>query len=80
MAPEEEQSFTEDQLHLYLEQLGLNGNAHLSPPGKKRETKGWHALHIVTFHWILKYWKLATRFLGSYKFNEPRTMEAIGRK
>ena len=40
MTPDEEWFYTEDWLHLYVPKLGLDGNAHLPPPGKKKGSKG----------------------------------------
>ena len=40
MTPDEERFYTEDRLHLYVPKLGLDGNAHLSPPGKKKGSEG----------------------------------------
>ena len=40
MTPNEERFCTENRLHLYVPKLGLDGNAHLSPPEKKKGSKG----------------------------------------
>ena len=40
MTPDEERLCTEDRLHLYVPKLGLDGNTHLSPPEKKKGSKG----------------------------------------
>ena len=53
MTPDEERSCTEDQLHLYLPKLGLDEDAHLSPPGKKKEAKEWRALQCKVGRFLL---------------------------
>ena len=40
MTPDKEWFYIEDRLHLYVPKLGLDGNAHMSPPGKKKGSKG----------------------------------------
>ena len=53
MTPDEERFCIEDRLHLYVPKLGLDGYAHLSPPGKKKGSKGMARITSVLVHYVV---------------------------